>query len=97
MKIEKMLDHSVLNLKIEGRLDTLTAPILEQEITNLDGITELIMDLQNVEYISSAGLRVILKAYKMMKEKGIFKLKNVNDCIREILEITGFANFLIIE
>ena len=88
MKIEKKLD---------GRLDTTTAPDLENELGDLNGIEELVIDMENLDYISSAGLRVILKAQKIMNEKGSMKLKNVGESIMEVFEITGFSDFLTIE
>lgn len=97
MKIENKLDGSTLVLTLEGRLDTATAPELENEIGDLSGVEELVIDMKNVEYISSAGLRVILKAQKIMNEKGSMKLKNVGESIMEVFEITGFSDFLTIE
>lgn len=97
MKIEKKLDGNTLVFALDGRLDTTTAPELENEIGDLDGVEELIFDMEKLEYISSAGLRVILKAQKIMNEKGSMKLKNVGESIMEVFEITGFSDFLTIE
>lgn len=97
MKIEKKLNGNTLVFALDGRLDTTTAPELENEIGDLDGVEELIFDMKNLEYISSAGLRVILKAQKIMNEKGSMKLKNVGESIMEVFEITGFSDFLTIE
>lgn len=97
MKIEKELNNKTLILKLEGRLDTLTAPELECELTDLNNTVELVIDMKKLEYISSAGLRIILKTQKAMNKKGSMKLKNVNASIMEIFEITGFAEFLTIE
>ncbi len=97
MKIKKELENNVLVLALEGRLDTTTAPELENEIGDLDGVEELIFDMEKLEYISSAGLRVILKAQKIMNEKGSMKLKNVGESIMEVFEITGFSDILTIE
>lgn len=97
MKIKKELENNVLVLTLEGRLDTVTAPELEREVSDLSGVTDLIFDMKNLEYISSAGLRVILKAQKTMNTQGSMKLKNVGESIMEVFEITGFSDILTIE
>lgn len=97
MKIEKNLDNVTFVIELEGRLDTMTAPELESALGDLNGVKELVIDMKNLEYISSAGLRVILKAQKIMNEKGSMKLKNVGESIMEVFEITGFSDFLTIE
>ena len=97
MKIGKKLNGNTLVFALDDRLDTTTAPELENEIGDLDGVEELIFDMEKLEYISSAGLRVILKAQKIMNEKGSMKLKNVGESIMEVFEITGFSDFLTIE
>lgn len=97
MKIKKELDNATLVLELEGRLDTTTASELEGAIGDLDGVEELVIDMKNLQYISSAGLRVILKAQKIMNEKGSMKLKNVGESIMEVFEITGFSDFITIE
>lgn len=98
MTIQQHLDHSVLTLTLEGRLDTTTAPQLSQVIeTQLDGVTGLILDFGFLEYISSAGLRVLLVALDRMEGKGDMKVIRVNETIMEIFEITGFTNLLTIE
>ena len=97
MKIKKELENNVLGLALEGRLDTVTAPELEREINDLSGVTDLVFDMKNLEYISSAGLRVILKAQKTMNTQGSMKLENVGDSIMEVFEITGFSDILTIE
>lgn len=97
MKIYKKSQDKTLVLKIEGRLDTLTAPELEVELGDLSGVDELVIDMDKLEYISSAGLRVILKAQKIMNEKGALKLRNVGENVMEVFEITGFSDFLTIE
>lgn len=97
MKILKEVDGGALVLTLEGRLDTTTAPDLENELGDLSGVEELVIDMENLDYISSAGLRVILKAQKIMNEKGSMKLKNVGESIMEVFEITGFSDFLTIE
>lgn len=91
MQIDQLKEGSTLTMKVSGRLDTMTAPQLESEITgHLDGITEFIMDFTDLEYISSAGLRVLLVTSKMMKGKGRFVIRNINETVREIFEVTGF-------
>ncbi len=98
MDITKTLEGSTLTLKLEGRLDTTTAPDLELLLsTELDGVTELILDFSSLEYLSSAGLRVLLSAQKRMTKQGSMKLLHVNETIKEVFEITGFADFLTIE
>ena len=98
MKIEKKLKEKNLVIELEGRLDTTTAPQLEAELKNsLDGVTELVFDLGALEYISSAGLRVLLSAYKTMRGKGSMKITNANELVKEVFEVTGFSDFLPIE
>ena len=98
MKIEKKLKEKNLVSALEGRLDTTTAPQLEEELKNsLDGVKELTFDLSALEYISSAGLRVLLTAFKTMRNKGKMKITNANELVREVFEVTGFSDFLPIE
>ena len=98
MNIEKECRESAAALKVIGRLDTTTAPSLETVVSEVTGNCEsLILDFAGLEYISSAGLRVILKAQKAMAAKGGMKLLNVNETIMEIFEITGFSDILTIE
>ena len=98
MIIEKKLTDSNLVLKIDGRLDTSTAPELEAVIDGcIAGIKKLTMDCSALEYVSSAGLRVILKAQKLMNAQGDMKLINVNETIMEVFDITGFIDILTIE
>ncbi|MDO4731225.1 MAG: STAS domain-containing protein [Clostridia bacterium] len=98
MTIKKTLNNDALTLEIIGRLDTTTAPELETEIDqSLDNVSSLILDCGNLDYMSSAGLRVILKAQKIMNVKGEMKLINVSDIIMEIFDITGFSDILTIE
>lgn len=98
MKIEKKLNEKTLVIELEGRLDTTTAPQLEAELKNsLDGVTELVIDLGALEYISSAGLRVLLSAYKTMRGQGSMKITNANELVKEVFEVTGFSDFLPIE
>ena len=98
MTINKKQNGSTLTLAVEGRLDTTTAPELEKEIkASLNGVTELIMDFSGLDYISSAGLRVLLSAQKVMNKQGQMIVRNVNETINEIFEVTGFADVLTIE
>ena len=98
MTIEKVLNGENANLVVAGRLDTQTAPELEKEIDGIiANLKELVFDMTGLEYISSAGLRVILKAQKIMNTKGSMKLIGVNDNIMEVFDITGFLDILTIE
>ena len=98
MTIEKKINGEVVALIVSGRLDTQTAPELEKELdTILPGVKELTFDMTNLEYVSSAGLRVILKAQKAMNMQGSMKLTGVNDSIMEVFDITGFLDILTIE
>ena len=98
MTIEKTMNAEAVTLKISGRLDTQTAPELEKELDSvLPGLKNLVFDMTDLEYVSSAGLRVILKAQKAMNALGSMKLTGVNDSIMEVFDITGFSNILKIE
>ena len=98
MTITKTKNGSTLTIALEGRLDTTTAPDLEKEIkTGLDGVTELIMDFEKLDYISSAGLRVLLSAQKAMSKQGSMKVIHVSDLVMEVFEVTGFTDILTIE
>lgn len=98
MEIKKSCSESKLVIALEGRLDTTTAPMLEEELrAGLDGITELVLDFEKLEYVSSAGLRVILGAQKRMNKQGKMLVKNVCEDINEVFEITGFSDILTIE
>lgn len=98
MTITKGRVKEALNIELEGRLDTTTAPQLEAVLkTDLEGIKELNFDFSKLEYISSAGLRVLLKAQKTMSQQGGMVIKNVCDDIMEVFEITGFADILTVE
>ncbi len=97
MTVQKTIQNQTLTIAPEGRLDTITAPQLESELrSSLEGMTELVFDLEKLVYISSAGLRVLLSAQKTMNKQGTMVLKNVRPEIMEILEITGFAYILTI-
>lgn len=96
MNIKKSLSGTELTIMLEGRLDTMTAPELEKELKeNYDSITGLVLDFKDLEYISSAGLRVLLSAHKVLNGKLV--VKNVIDTVMEVFEITGFADILTIE
>ena len=98
MTIEKKINNDAVTLIVSGRLDTQTAPELENELDEvLTGLKELTLDFANLEYVSSAGLRVILKAQKAMNAQGSMKLTGVNDSIMEVFDITGFLDILTIE
>ena len=98
MTIEKKLNGELATLVVAGRLDTQTAPELEKELNGVvSGIKQLTFDMTGLEYVSSAGLRVILKAQKIMNSKGSMKLTGVNDSIMEVFDITGFIDILTIE
>ncbi len=98
MTINKTSENGRVTLALSGRLDTVTAPELEAALDSaLDGATELCFDFTELEYISSAGLRVLLKAQKTMNQKGTMKLTGVNETIMEVFDITGFADILTIE
>ena len=98
LKIDKKTNGSALEISLEGRLDTTTAPELEKELKDsLDGVTDLVLDFAKLEYISSAGLRVLLSAQKVMNKQGEMKVTGVNETIMEIFEVTGFSDILTIE
>ena len=98
MTIEMKRNAEELVLQIVGRLDTTTAPALEKTIMeNMSGIKTLILDFKELEYISSAGLRVLLSAQKKMQQIGKMKVINVCEEVMEVFEITGFADILVIE
>ena len=98
LEINRKTDGQTMTVMLEGRLDTTTAPQLEPEMKeNLNGVQELILDFEKLEYISSAGLRVLLSTQKTMAKQGSMKLIHVSDVISEIFEVTGFADILTIE
>lgn len=98
MKIDKRLENGRACYAVEGRLDTTTAPELERELKgDVDGISELTLDFSKLDYISSAGLRVLLSAHKAMSKKGGMKVTNVNEMVNEVFEVTGFSDILDIE
>ena len=98
MTIAKELNGADLKISLEGRLDTMTAPELEAELNkSMAGAESLTLDFSKLDYISSAGLRVLLSAHKVMSAKGGMKVTNVNEIVREVFEVTGFADILTIE
>ncbi|MBO4750200.1 MAG: STAS domain-containing protein [Lachnospiraceae bacterium] len=98
LNIEKKADGTNLEVKLSGRLDTVTAPQLEGAIReSIDGVTNLSFDFTELEYISSAGLRVLLAAQKIMNKQGDMVVKNVSAEVNEIFEVTGFTDILSIE
>lgn len=98
MNIVKTESETTLNIALEGRLDTTTAPQLEAEFkSSLNGVEELNLDFEKLEYLSSAGLRVILAAQKTMNKQGKMVLRHVNETIMEVFEVTGFVDILTIE
>ena len=98
MTITKKTQGTALTIALEGRLDTTTAPELEAELgASLDGVTELTLDLEQLLYLSSAGLRVILGAQKRMNKQGTMTVVHVADAIMEVFEITGFVDILNIQ
>ena len=97
MDIDKILEEDKLTIKLNGRLDTNTAPELEEELKkDLPNVTDLVLDFEDLKYISSAGLRVVLSTQKIMNKQGNMAIENVNDLIMEIFEATGFSSILTI-
>ena len=98
MTITKKQNGKALEIALEGRLDTMTAPQLEAELNqSLDGVDQLTLDFSKLDYISSAGLRVLLSAHKLMSARGGLKITHVNEIVREVFDVTGFADILDIE
>ena len=98
MEIIKNQNGGSLTIALEGRLDTTTAPELEKEIKlSLVGVTELVMDFAKLDYISSAGLRVLLAAHKTMMKQGSMKVVHANEMVMAVFEVTGFEDILTIE
>lgn len=96
MTIDKKLNGSKLTIAVGGRLDTTTSPELEAQL-DLAGITDLTFDMKELDYVSSAGLRLLLKAQKQMNTQGNMRLINVNDIVMEVFEVTGFSSILKVE
>ena len=98
LNITKSIENGVAEIALTGRLDTVTAPGLEQELRQiLPEANELNLNFADLEYISSAGLRVLLSAHKQMSRKGGMRIVHPNEIIREVFEVTGFSDFLTIE
>ncbi len=98
LNIQKAIGNGKAAFALEGRLDTVTAPDLDAALKDaLGDVSELTLDFAKLEYISSAGLRVLLSAQKEMNKKGMMKLTHVNETIMEIFEVTGFSDILTIE
>jgi anti-sigma B factor antagonist len=98
MTINKKEDGTVLTLELDGRLDTTTAPQLEAVLkSSINGISKLVFDFSALDYLSSAGLRVLLSAQKVMNRQGEMAVCNVNDTIMEVFEVTGFVDILTIQ
>lgn len=98
MTIEKNLNGAALTLILTGRLDTVSAPQLESELkASLDGVESLTLDFAALDYLSSAGLRVLLAAQKIMNKQGRMVVRSVNETIAEIFDVTGFCDILTIE
>lgn len=97
MTIEKQMNGSEMTVILAGRLDTTTAPDLDAQLKDMTGITHLVLDFEALEYLSSAGLRVLLSAQKTMSKQGDMVIRHVNETIAEIFEVTGFSDILTIE
>lgn len=98
MEIQTTKKEDVLTVSLTGRLDTTTSPKLDEELKkSLDGIRELTMDLEGLEYISSAGLRILLSTQKTMNQQGTMRLINVSSMVMDVFEVTGFSDILTIE
>ena len=95
MTITKTQSLPELIIAVEGRLDTTTAPQLEKEL-ELEGVLKLVFDFENLDYVSSAGLRVLLSAQKKMNKQGEMLIRNVNETVAEVFEVTGFSDILTI-
>ena len=98
LNITKKVEDGTLTFALDGRLDTITAPQLETDIkSSIDGVVSLILDFEKLEYISSAGLRVVLSAQKIMNVQGEMKITHVCQAVMDILDVTGFSDVLTIE
>ena len=98
MNIYRNASGTALTLTLEGRLDTTTAPLLDAELKkSIAGVTELILDFEKLEYISSAGLRVLLSTQKTMNKQGTMVIRHVNETVMEVFEVTGFVDILTIQ
>lgn len=98
LNISMDTNGSELIVNLEGRLDTSTSPQLENDLkANIDGVSELIFDIKDLQYISSAGLRVLLSAQKIMNKQGTMVIRNSTEEVKEIFDVTGFSDILTIE
>ena len=98
MTINRIINGTALTIELAGKLDTTSAPQLEAELKNsISDIKTLIFDFEQLEYLSSAGLRVLLASQKIMNKQGQMKIKNVNSTIMDIFEVTGFSDILNVE
>ena len=98
MNIVKTRENEKMVRSLEGRLDTMTAPALEAEVKgSIDGVKELVFDFEKLEYVSSAGLRVLLASQKIMNKQGSMCIRHVNEVIMEVFEVTGFSDILTIQ
>lgn len=98
MTITKSQEGSALTIALEGRLDTLSAPTLESELKScLEGVTELTFDFAKLQYVSSAGVRVLIRAHHMMYGKGSVRIVNANEMVREVFDLTGVSEVLTVE
>lgn len=98
MEIKKVSEGSALTVCLSGRLDAVTALELDKNLkAELSNVSNLTIDLADLEYIASAGLRILLKIQKRMDKQGSMKIRNIRDNVREVLDMTGFSNFLTIE
>ena len=98
MNINKIQNGSELTIELEGRLDTVSAPSLEAELKkDINGVQTLIFDFAKLEYLSSAGLRILLASQKVMNRQGEMRIRNVNSTISDIFEVTGFSEILTVE
>ncbi len=98
MNITKKINGNQLEVVLEGRLDTLTAPELDQDLKDsLDQVSDVVFDMKGLEYISSSGLRTLLSVKKKLYNKGNVKIVNANDLVKEVFEVTGFDSLLDIE
>jgi len=97
LNIDKKVENGTVTFALEGRLDTVSAPEFEKMLkSSLDGVTDLVLDFEKLEYISSAGLRAVLSAHKIMTRQGSMKVLHVNETIMEIFDVTGFVDILTI-
>lgn len=98
MMIEKKMDGTELEVKVSGRLDTATSPQLESELNRgLEGVTRLVLDFSALDYLSSAGLRVVLMAQKTMNKQGVMVIRNANEMVRDVFDVTGMIDILTLE